>query len=93
LCFYAHYYGGRWLRDQPKSNLQAVVRDSPAFRLVKDAKESLEYEAGGPEVLRDLRMKLFRLFQGGKASPTDVYLGGQTVFHVSTYLRGHIDHA
>jgi hypothetical protein len=57
-----------------------------------DADESLRYEGGGLEVLKDLRVKLLRLFQEGKASLTDTDQYDDTIFHVSIYLGWHIDH-
>lgn len=71
----------------PNLAFRAIVRDSPPFALIEKATESLRYEAGGLEVLKDLRVKLLRLFQEGKASPTDTGPYGDTIFHVRIYLR------
>lgn len=80
----------------PNIAFHAVVKDSPAFILVEDhfrrfddesyspeGRENL-HERYGPQDFTDLRVRLLRLYQEGKASPTDVNLSSQTVFHVST---------
>jgi hypothetical protein len=80
----------------PHIAFHAVVRDSPAFKLVNDHCSRLQFELYerrkkgdphnryGPQDSTDLRVKLLRLYQEGKASLTDVDIVGQTIFHVGT---------
>jgi len=65
----------------------AKVATSPAFDLVDEAMRSVGFYKRGPEVLKDLRVKVLRPFREGKASPTDVDVDGRSLFHVSTDLK------
>lgn len=71
----------------PNLAFRAIVSDSPAFELIVDAIQSFRCQGGGLGLLKNLRVTLFRLFQEGKASPTDTDVYGDTIFHVGIYLR------
>lgn len=69
---------------------RAVVSDSPAFRVIGEAVEvwfrNESRMSEGREfamLIKETHVKLLRLFQDGKASPSDMDPHGNTALHVS----------
>lgn len=68
---------------------RAVVSDSPAFRVIREASEVwLRNESHTREdrevmLIKETSVKILRLFQEGKASPSDIDPHGNTALHVS----------